>query len=259
LSSTEARLLLECPARFRWHKDNGGTVSAEFDFGHAAHELVLGVGGGIVIVDADDWRTKDARAARDEARANGQAPILARDYSTVERMAAQIRAHPIATQLLNAGVGRAEQALVWLDGDVWRRALVDWLPDPPKSGRLIVSDYKTSPSADPRAFSKSVANFGYHQQAAWYLDGIHALCGVTDAAFVFIVQEKFAPYLVTVCELDPYALTIGQQRNRWAIDVYRRCRETGVWPGYSENVELVELPRWAAIQHEEEYGVIESW
>ena len=75
---------------------------------------------------------------------------------------------------------------------------------------------------------------------------------------VFIVQEKSPPYLVNVLELDGPALLVGQQRNRRAIDVYRECRESGVWPGYGDDVAVVGLPRWAEMEHEEEYGVT-SW
>jgi hypothetical protein len=259
LSSTDARRLLESPAKFRWHRDHDvREASAEFDFGHAAHELVLGRGGGVVVCEFDDWRTKDARAMRDEARANGQAPVLAKDFATVEAMADQLRLHPIAVRLLQPERGQPEQALFWIDGDVWRRALLDWLPEPPKSGRLIVADYKTTADASPRAFARSVANFGYHQQAAWYLDGIHAVCGVSQAAFVFIAQEKSPPYLVNVVELDGPTLLVGQQRNRRAIELFRECRDSGVWPGYGDDVGVVGLPRWAEVEHEEDYGV-PSW
>lgn len=259
LSSTEARQLAECPARFRWAKDHGEPPHRrEFDFGHAAHALVLGAGADVAVLEFDDWRTKDARAARDEAHANGATPILVKDFEAVQAMAEAIRSHPLAMRLLDPLHGRPEQSLMWIDGDVWRRARIDWLPDVPASGRLIVTDYKSAADASTPAFSKAIANYGYHQQAAWYLDGIRALCGVTDAAFVFVVQEKQPPYLVNVIELDPFALQAGAQRNAKAIDVYRECRASGVWPGFGDKVEMASLPRWAALAHEDEFGV-PSW
>lgn len=133
------------------------------------------------------------------------------------------------------------------------RGRLDRLPAiPTTSGRLIVADYKTAASAAAGAFSRSAANYGYHQQAAWYLDGIRVLLGVEDPAFVFVVQERDAPYLVNVIELDDTALTIGRDRNRTAIAKFNECTDNNRWPGYSDEVQLVGLPRWAEIQAEEQ-------
>lgn len=256
LSSTGARRLLppSCPAIFDYFRRHPEPPKRIFDFGHAAHFEVLGDGPIIVPVDAPDWRTKAAREERDEIRASGAVPLLAHEHEQVKAMAAVIRDHPIASRLLQAGSGKAEQTLVWQDqlSGVWRRALLDWFPNRTASGRLIVPDYKSAQSADPEAFARSAANYGYHVQAAWYLDGITALDQGDDPAFVFVVQEKDPPHLVTVVELDAVALRIGRSLARRAIDVFVECNRTGVWPGYSDEVELVSLPAYYESRHAEE-------
>jgi hypothetical protein len=153
---------------------------------------------------------------------------------------------------LAEGSGQPEQSLFWQDRPtgVWRRARLDWMPYG-NGGRLIVPDYKTAVSAAPSAIEKAMQNYGYHQQAAWYLDGVKALGG-GDAAFVFIVQEKTPPYLVTVVELDAITLRIGRDRNRQAIDLYRQCVTEDQWPGYTDSIELISLPAWAENQHLQE-------
>lgn len=258
LSNTEARRLLDCPAKYRWFKDHQEHKQT-FEFGHAAHRAVLGVGAEIVVCDFDDWRSKDARTARDEARAAGRSPVLTHEWQTVQLMVDALTAHPIANRLLTADGGRSEQSMFWQDTDpftgrtVWLRGRLDRLPAiPTTSGRLIVCDYKTVGSADAASLSRSAANYGYHQQAAWYLDGIRALLGVDDPAFVFVVQEKDPPYLVNVIELDTIALDIGRARNRMAIERWITCTDNDEWPGYSTDVELVSLPRWAEIAFEQE-------
>jgi hypothetical protein len=258
LSNTDARRILECPAKYIWLKSHQEESKHEFDFGHAAHRSLLGAGASIEVCDYDDWRTKDAKTERDEARANGRTPVLAREWATVEAMADTLRAHPIVSRLLAPERGRAEQSMFWtatdpfLATEVRLRARLDWLPEVPASGRLIVTDYKTAASAEARAFARSAANYGYHQQAAWYLDGVKALLGVEDPAFVFVVQERTPPYVVNVIELDAYALQIGRERNAAAINRYVECSATGVWPAYSSDVELVALPRWAEMQWEQD-------
>ena len=131
------------------------------------------------------------------------------------------------------------------------RCRLDWLPKP-SGRRLIVADYKTARSAEPEQFVKSAADHGYHQQAAWNLDLISALELGEEPVFVFVVQEKTAPYLVSVVQLDATALRIGRHLNRRAIDVYAECVRTDVWPGYANDVALVPLPAWYERRYEQE-------
>ncbi|MFE2911298.1 PD-(D/E)XK nuclease-like domain-containing protein [Kitasatospora indigofera] len=252
LSSSGARKLLApgCPARFRHDQLNGQASNEAFDFGHAAHLMVLGEGADLYVVDADGWTTKAARAERDEARAGGLVPILQHQYQQVQAMAAAIRRHPIAGGMFNHLYGSPEQSLFWQDvpTGVWRRARLDWLPDE-TDGRMIVADYKTTISADPESISRSVHNYGYHQQAAWYLDAVRALdLANSSAVMVFVFQEKTPPYLVNVVQLDQAAMRIGRERNRRAIAAYQACIESGRWPGYSDRIEIVTLPAWAEKQ-----------
>jgi hypothetical protein len=117
LSSGGARKLLppSCPALFRHWATNGQPPKAAFDFGHAAHLLVLGAGPPLAVVDADDWRTKNARAERDAAYRDGAVPILRADHDIVQAIATAIRAHPIARALFTPGAGEPEQSLFWVD------------------------------------------------------------------------------------------------------------------------------------------------
>jgi hypothetical protein len=244
LSSSGARRLLppSCPALFKWERDNGQGHKRVFDFGHAAHKMVLGDGPELVVVDAADWRTKAAKEERDAAYAEGNVPLLPAEFETVQLMAAEQRRHPAAFEPTS---GKPEQSLFACDPatGVWLRARLDWLPDP-SDGRMRIVDYKTTVSAEPAAFARSVAKFGYYMQAAWYLDIVHALGIADDPAFVFIAQEKTPPYLVCVFELDEYALRIGRKRNREAIEVFADCTARGEWPGYATEVATISLPAW---------------
>lgn len=258
LSSTGARRLLppSCPALYRWYADHAQPSKRAFDFGHAAHQLVLGVGPEIVAVGYDDWRTKDAKAQQQKAYAAGQVPLLAADYAVVEDMAAALRAHPLASALLSAP-GLPEQSMFWQDGTraeaaIWRRCRFDWFPKWSGHGRLIVPDYKTTKSAEPAACRKAMADYGYYMAAAWYLDAVRALGLADDAAFVLVFQEKTPPYLITVVEPDREALAWGDLRNREAIHIYRRCRASGHWPDYADGrVLTLALPRWLEYQLED--------
>lgn len=255
LSSSGARNLLapSCPARFRYEQDHPPEPKAAFDLGHAAHKLVLGHGPELVKVEADSWRTNKAKDKAREAREAGAVPLLTAQHDQVHAMAQALRAYPIANALLAPGWGEPERSLFWVDepSGIWRRARLDLLPHT-GLGRMVIPDYKTCHSAHPGALAKALQQFGYHQQACWYSDAVQALGLADDVAFLFICQEKTPPYLVTVIQLTHLTLMIGERRNRQAIDLYKTCRDTGSWPGYSNDIELVALPPWAEAQQLEE-------
>lgn len=237
LSSTGARRLLapSCPAKYRWYADHP-EIKTEYDFGHAAHRAVLGIGAEIAVFDHDSWRTNAAKADKVAARAAGLVPMLQEDAEIVTAMADKIRTHEVAGRLFRPGRGVAEQTLVWRDRatGIMRRARLDWTAG--GNGRkLIIADYKTCDRADPASCARSIFTYGYHAQGDWYRDGAFelGLDGGSGVGFVLVFQEKTAPYVVTVVEPDDEALLWGSVLNTKAIDVYRRCVETDTWPGYS--------------------------
>lgn len=249
LSVSGAKKLLppSCPAIFKHERDHGTPHRQAFDVGHAAHGKVLGVGEPVVVIDAPDYRGKDARAERDAAYAEGKVPVLTAEWRHVEGMAEALSRHPVARDLFVPGTGKAELSLFWADDtyDIDRRARFDWL-----AGDAIV-DFKTCQSAAPSAISRAVATYRYHMQAAWYMDAARA-CGITDTPlFFFAFQEKQPPYAVNVVELDEVALAAGRRMNDKAMAVYAECLSTDTWPTYSSDVELVGLPKWALYELEE--------
>lgn len=260
LSSTGARKLLapSCPALFKHELEHPTPPTEEMNLGSAAHRLVLGAGADIVIlVDEDgepfgDFKTKLCRELRDQALLEGKIPLLAHQYSTVEAMAKALMAHPWAQRLLAPGAGKPEQALFWQDGSIWKRALIDWLPTPVPGHRMVVVDYKTCNKADNESLSKTIHDRGYHQQMEWYLEGVRALGLCPNPEGVFIFQEKKAPYLVNVVDLDLPSQMIAQRLNREATIVYKECISSGHWPGYSDTKETIGVPAWVQRQYEGE-------
>lgn len=261
LSSSGARKLLppSCPAIFDHERRHGQQHRNVFDLGHAFHSDVLGVGAPVVVIDADNYNTKAARAERDTAYADGKVPLLVPERAQVDAMTAAVRGHHITGPLFDLGRGLLpERSLFWRDDEfkVWRRAMLDGILLPETTGdRLIVVDVKSCASAEPSAISKSMAKYGYYQQAPWYLDGCIAcqLTGPQEPRFVFVFVEKNPPHVITVVEPKDDDLTWGRIRNRKALDVYRRCTEAGRWPGYADDVVTIGIPSWAEYQHQAAY------
>ena len=227
LSVSGAKLILKAPALFRHRMDNPEHKDV-FDIGTAAHALVLGVGAPLEVVEADSWRTKEARAAKDAAREAGKTPLLAADHARVMAMADVLSSHRLAMRLLSDGQAEVSAYAEDKATGVTRRGRFDWL------GSSVLTDYKTCASADPQDLAGrygSIRKWGYDKQAAWYIDLTRDL-GHPAAAFAFIFQMKEPPYLVTVAYIDEADLWQARDDNARALEVFRDCTESGVWPGF---------------------------
>jgi hypothetical protein len=116
----------------------------------------------------------------------------------------------------------------------------------------LIIDFKSTGSVDTASMAKSMATYGYAQQGAWYLDAAEAvgLTGPAGAVFLLVFQMVDPPYLVRVAQPTPEAIQWGRVQNRKAVQVYRDCTQTGVWPGYPPGVVSLANPRWADYQLE---------
>jgi hypothetical protein len=163
-------------------------------------------------------------------------------------MAEVLRQHPQAGRLFQTGQGTAEVSIFWRDPiwNIWRRARYDWVTE--IGGRLVIVDYKsTSKTARPDAdgFGKTIHNFGYHQQAAWYRDGAIHTGWDEDPDFIFVAQENTPPYLVSVLRLDSDAYLLAERENMYALQMFVACKGNDYWPGYPDGIHTVSLPRYA--------------
>jgi hypothetical protein len=252
LSNSDARRITApgCPAQFRHDKDHRVREHKDaYDRGHVVHELVLGRGAGIVVVDYADWRTNAAKDKRAAAYSVGKAPILRKDYDECLAMAEAFFEDPYARALLQQP-HKTEQALFWVDpSGVVRRGMLDILPTAVPAGRtMIIPDVKTSAEVSPdENMERKIMDCGYHRAAATYVDGVIALGLAVDAVAVFLFQSKKPPYLVVPVRLSPRALQIGRIENRAALATFAECQRSGVWPGYYDpeaDIPELGLPGW---------------
>jgi hypothetical protein len=246
LGSTSLKTLAtRTPAHYQ-HDKTHPKFSDAFTLGTAAHSLILeDDDSSIFVVPADNWLTKAAKDAKALALADGVQPLLRKEWEQVQAMRDAVMAHPVARDLFIDH--KAEESVFWDENGLTLKCR----PDAWKPGLLV--DLKTTLNADPNEFGKTAHNFGYHQSAAHYIDGVKAATG-EELPFRFVLVEKTAPYLVSVVELDIEAVNIGRQLNDRAKRIYRECVETNTWPGYP-NADLISLPMWAIYQAEELLGI----
>lgn len=111
-------------------------------------------------------------------------------------------------------------------------------------GVTWIVDLKTVPEegASPAEFARKIADLDYHMQAAHYCD----LFG-TDK-FIFIAVEKKGFPGVAAYQLSAEAIEIGRRTNDALLTQLARSTQTGEWPGYSTDVQQIDLPAWKVKQ-----------
>lgn len=215
-------------------------------FGKAVHALLTG-SDEVCEVAFDDWRTKDARAARDDALARGAIPLLSDDLVTAKNMVRALRKGLQGHELGDVfDDGQAEATLAWRDDGVWLRGRIDWWK--PRQGLIV--DYKTTEgSADPDMWSRRLFEFGADFQAVLYPEGVAVATG-ERVRFVDIVQEVAPPHAFSVLTLDEAAREFTTNRLADAFHTWRECLRTGRWPGYPAHLCHVAAPAWAVKREE---------
>lgn len=266
-SSMKDLLPPKTPAHFKYAMDERRAGRREekrhYDLGNIVHALVLGRGHEYEVVTkvtreketvpADGYTTVSAQKHRDAIYAAGKVPVLAHELDSAQVMAAAIKDHEGAAELLSAG--QPEVAIFWVDDDtgVPCRAMVDWLD----VERGIAVDVKTANSSAPVDMRRESSKFGYYGQAMHYSEGLTALTG-KDFRFIFVPVSKDKPHLVSLVQYDPDDL-LEQVTIHAAVDrcrrLYRDCTASGVWPGYGNEVHHINLTNYVRDLIEDVCGI----
>ena len=261
LSASLAKTLLNKSPLHAWlespmNPSRSRQNASRLDIGTASHATLLEGMDVVTVCDFDDWRTKDSKAARDEARAAGKIPLLTHQFEQVSDMVTVARGALADCPDLE-GIkwedGKPEQSIFWSDALTPCRSRLDWLAN---DHRLII-DYKTT-EFGPDAWMRSIPKMGYDIQAAFYLRGLQVLTG-KQADFVFMVQETEAPYMVYFVGLPPAYLEMGAAKVQIAIDRWQACMERNEWPGYERRIQYAEPPSWALAEVDERMITQDTW
>lgn len=241
----------ESPEKFRYAMDNPEPPTPALLFGRMVHKLLLEpetFEDEFAIAPCVDRRTKVGKeeweAFMQLTPVNAQI-VAADDYAKAVEMVKAVEAAPFTDRLL---AGDHELPLFWTDeltGEACK-ARLDCLSD--VGGKTVIVDYKTTADASTDAFMHAAVKHGYDLQAAMYSEAVKANGG-EDPIFVFIAQEKTAPYAVNILQADEVFVRRGYDLFRELIGTYHDCKVKDNWWGYlgPENViNNLALPAWLA-------------
>jgi len=189
-----------------------------------------------------DRRTKAGKAEWAAAMAEAGTRTLVKqdEAEQVQAWRDAVMANPHARTLIECD-GLTEQSLQWRDPQTGLalKARTDKLIN------VLIVDLKSAAEVAPARWIRSCVSFGYHRQAAWYIDGVQALTG-EQAGMVFLVVGKEPPHEVATYELDGDALLLGRGENSRTLRELADRYERDEWTADYELEPLtLSLPRWA--------------
>jgi exodeoxyribonuclease VIII len=169
------------------------------------------------------------------------------DSEDLEKLAciqAEVDAHPHAAALLQAE-GPREVVMVWADPTTGLRCKGRADLIVPKFG---IVDVKTTEDASVSAFSRSLVDYSYPAQCAFYCRGLRELRNAkvidTKDHFVFIAIESEPDHGITIYTLGHDTLRAGEAQVSEYLRRVKACLDSGEWPSYPTDVQPIEAPSW---------------
>ncbi|WP_321337752.1 PD-(D/E)XK nuclease-like domain-containing protein [Breoghania sp.] len=229
------------PAHFRFQKE---VKKPHFDVGEAIHLAILEPDKfeSDVLRGPDDRRGNKWRDAEAYATNEKRLLLTGGDFDKALEVRDSVHADNWLNQVITGGERLVEASGYWIHPDTG--SLCRCRPDLYRRDLSIILDIKSTQSAHPEAFARSVVNYGYHSQEALYTDGWRA-CGERVEGFIFLAFEKDFPLANRAYELPPSIVEEGRAIMHKALATYADCEKTDTWPAYGSGVEELKFKRWA--------------
>lgn len=233
ISRSELLLFRKSPSHFLYQKENPREDTDAFAFGRAVHCYLLEgrevFFDNFAIAPEVNRRTKEGKQQYEvfcDVNA-GKTIISQEQWETLFKMVEVVKANEDAANLLSNGV--AEQPIFWTDSQTGERCKIrpDWLNTKDK----VIVDYKTASDLSDGVFERDARKYGYKVQSGMYREGVFNQY-LEDYSFVFIAQEKTAPFAVRIYECSPDYIEEGYDEFRALLGMYHECKERGEFPSY---------------------------
>lgn len=158
----------------------------------------------------------------------------------IQGILTNLSGHKQAVKLIADGI--AEESLFWKDPESGLSCKAR--PDFIRENHIIV-DIKTCQDASYNFFQSDIARYGYHIQAAMYLDAASMVLDKTFDTFIIVAIEKEAPFAVNCFQFKEDTINEGRLLYYKALLTLKECQKTGIWPAYGNEITPMELPVWA--------------
>jgi exodeoxyribonuclease VIII len=219
-------------------------VTPALDFGHKMHAALLEPSmfkERVIVSPKFDKRTKKGKEELTEFESTLKPDSIVVTQEQADQLTGMLKSilnHKIASGLLKNGI--AEHS-----GYFYREGILCKIrPDYLRSDGVVI-DLKTTMDASMKTFQRSIVNYNWHIQAAWYNYGSKIITGRQKDIFIYLAVEKTEPFACAVYVADPTILEKGEIECDKAFYKYKECLKTNRWPGYQVEAENISLPYWA--------------
>jgi hypothetical protein len=163
-----------------------------------------------------DLRKKENKQLKAEAEEKAEGKILLshQDYQRIKHIIQNFKKNKLAQHYCR---GEVELSHYLEFNDVPVRVR----PDVINHVSGFITDVKTCQDASPEAFRRDVWKWGYHLQAAFYMDMLEV------DTFKFVCVEVNHPYTVVVHTLDDEFIKLGRKKWQQALDDWKLYLDTG--------------------------------
>ena len=251
ISSSDIKKMMKSMAHYKYYKDHPEESDSEaLLFGRAYHKLMLepeDFDNEFIVFPKIDRRSKEGKEAYAGylKKAEGKEILSSEDFEKLKEMQKALYETPFVKLLIK---GEHEKSFFWKDKKTGLPCKCR--PDSfgQTKGQYVCVDLKTTTNAETDHFMRDALKLGYDIQAYHYVDGLESIYK-QPFKFIFIAQEKTAPYLVNVLEADEYFMTSGRELRNKLLGDYKKCLETDKWEGYmseASGINSLSVPKWLA-------------
>lgn len=236
--------LMKSPAHYQYYLTHQREDTQSYRFGRAVHAAILTPTAYkrdyVIMPEGIDRRTKAGKEQYEAfmKEAEGKEIISGQDADMIKGMVKAFKKNKEAFNLLKGT--KRERPVFWTDQN---GILCKCRIDAYKKGVMV--DLKTAADAATDTFTREALKYGYHVQAAHYIDGYRHKESSVIPSWYFIVIEKSEPYAINILKADPSFIDYGYMIRQQLIEKLIECQKEVSFPGYGSNDLL--LPAWVEV------------
>ena len=227
---------------YKWRHSPGKETTKAMGLGTLIHAAILEpntpVDDFAVVSPYADFRTKAAQEWRDDQREMGKMIVSDEDIR-IASGCEQVFSEEYSQRF--AGDFASEVAVFGEIGSTQIKGMIDIVPN---NLDLLVDLKTTANIGSPRDLVQTIVKWGYHWQAALYLDLWNAASGDNRKRFVFCFIETKEPYETAWIELSENFIDLGRIGYMNALAQWQSCAATDSWPKQHEGIITIEKPAY---------------
>lgn len=173
-------------------------------------------------------------------RVSGKTVLSDGDWDIITKTRDEAMRHPLIRAMLEGKNGE-----LVCERRLWGEAEGVTISGQPDliAGNMVI-DIKRTFQSSPEAFMSSAFKYGYHVQAALYLELVNTLTG-REHGFAWWTFESQAPYCAGFLVPDEAVLEAGRMEARRLLRLYKDCKKSDSWPGPAGfSPKMMSLKEW---------------